>query len=709
MLAFKYGITVEHKTPLPIKVHQCLFGYEDGHRLLESSLQLPNDAESILLKLSDLAPGVNDFNIESYWTGFPLTSFKYYALLKTWPAPEMPRPGCVWTHVVLISFSDIARFNDLTILKKYLVRPNLNSQHKEYLQPILIDAIEHERVESVYDSQRSYENLLKVIRAVYSLEKPSILFADTDELDTSVFRVWSQQWPRLRRSFSFRTAGSISEKSIAGVDFDLRILPQSSSYSSTEEQSLCLESEYWEAVAIKDALSSQPTDFRRFLWRYGSDINKGRERFIFLADLYVSIHQDSLVTKSYKDILFRVAQILPEPEDGKALKSDLIEGESNIYSLIPGVDSLDSLIFFIRNPKIKGLSLSKDSTFSYLRHLWPTRSEEIIAITEEAINKKFNLRHNLLMQLVELTKADSFLADTDGYPNLRYSLITEKPSLLNSDNLLSVDQPELSKLLDLLPDDQQLAEQVIERLINLSDNNVSNTMFERFPNIVMQRVVDTVKVNSSNHDKELPSVWLQTLAVHANIFLSGGYIENLQSMKLLAIFADVLGYRNLDVHNAGPLPWASALVKANKDIFGKNQDKFYAFLLMIAIEKPKHGCELLFELTFEHLHSALAYNKLETETQNTIIEFLPTTHWWQQWDLCHRLRVAVVNAYVDNKLDKVSFNRLTNIHELADSLEELLRNKKNGRSYLKKKVSASKRKRISSKKKAHQKRFIDKI
>jgi hypothetical protein len=45
--------------------------------------------------------------ISGYLTGYPLTESGYYAFARTWPAPEMPRPGCVWTHTILIEFSDI--------------------------------------------------------------------------------------------------------------------------------------------------------------------------------------------------------------------------------------------------------------------------------------------------------------------------------------------------------------------------------------------------------------------------------------------------------------------------------------------------------------------------------------------------------------------------------------------------------------------------
>ena len=84
-----------HTGGLVPTVHQCLFGYDDGHRMLSSSLPLSRAGSSLLLLLSDLEPGIQLGHVDSYWTGLPVATDKVYALLRTWAAPEMPRPGCV--------------------------------------------------------------------------------------------------------------------------------------------------------------------------------------------------------------------------------------------------------------------------------------------------------------------------------------------------------------------------------------------------------------------------------------------------------------------------------------------------------------------------------------------------------------------------------------------------------------------------------------
>src|SRR6266446_4309451 len=111
-----------------ITIHQCVFGYNDGHRLLAASSHLLPDTLSLLLLLSDLAPGVFFGSAEGYWTGVPLPSVKAYMLARTWPAPELPRPGCVWTHSLLIGFTELAALEDVSGLNSLFQRPRAESQ-----------------------------------------------------------------------------------------------------------------------------------------------------------------------------------------------------------------------------------------------------------------------------------------------------------------------------------------------------------------------------------------------------------------------------------------------------------------------------------------------------------------------------------------------------------------------------------------------------
>ena len=107
-----------------IKVHQALHRYSDKHRQLACSARLaPQDAKLVLV-MSDVSGSGVASEGSSYLTGYPLSEGGMYALARTWSAPEMPRPGCVWTHTLFIDFPDLAAIATPSRLAKLFARPD---------------------------------------------------------------------------------------------------------------------------------------------------------------------------------------------------------------------------------------------------------------------------------------------------------------------------------------------------------------------------------------------------------------------------------------------------------------------------------------------------------------------------------------------------------------------------------------------------------
>src|SRR5207249_781669 len=72
---------------------------------------------------TDLPESVPATGFAPYLTGFPLDGTNFYALARTWHATEVPRPGCVWTHTLLIDLADLAGIPDLGTLSILHNRP----------------------------------------------------------------------------------------------------------------------------------------------------------------------------------------------------------------------------------------------------------------------------------------------------------------------------------------------------------------------------------------------------------------------------------------------------------------------------------------------------------------------------------------------------------------------------------------------------------
>lgn len=202
-----------------MKIDQCLFGYDDGHRLLASSLSLEEDT-SLLTELSDLAPGTVFGKSEGYWTGLPVASLGCYVLMRTWAAPEMPRPGCVWTHALLIKPTLLESFSDLSFLQSLVTKPNVLFDRKSYSEPLEI------KLSDVYSREEKVNDVIvrNLLLSLYETGNTTVQISSPGELDIPLFAVWSQQWPRLRRNFRFQTAASRSIRTNSSTRFDIMAL-----------------------------------------------------------------------------------------------------------------------------------------------------------------------------------------------------------------------------------------------------------------------------------------------------------------------------------------------------------------------------------------------------------------------------------------------------------------------------------------------------
>ena len=662
-----------------IEVHQCLYGYQDGHRLLSSSLRLPQEAAATLLLLSDLAPGLSLPAGKGYWTGIPLQSIKSYALMYTWLAPEMSRPGCVWSHVLIVSFADMARFSDLSVLSDRVKRPDILHGF-EYYSSTLSLASSIELFDISKSSQLGREKVLKVIRSLYSEPGKGRVNGFLGEFDLIIFAVWSQQWPRLRRKFSFRTALSATDSNSSKKIFDISVALDSESQrsvSAVEAEGV----EQWEKVAVDDILHPHETDFRRFLWRYGSDLRMGHRRFKFLTQLYIVTRTNNLKGNDSRRILERVMRDLPNPDEGKMLKNDLV-GRSK-YSMLPALDFIETLAFYIATSKTEFLPELSDEAFDAIALEWEDRSDEILSIAEVASQHNTWRGERILERLAPLMKSATFLSSTENKPNLRKFFLASQPSLLDSEELVKLKGDYLLELISYIPENNEiLIRRILRRILIVDDVRVAAEVMYRFQKFTVEATVAAIEKAFLRGHLDVPNAWLDELSKQHDLLFDGGFIEQSQTTSALMLYASMVGYCSPKVLHVGPNPWAESIRSARDNLVGRERKKFLCFLLELALRRPIPGSEELFELSFESTHEDLKYSNLGSDLTYELLRYLPTLSWFSNWDNCLRLRVGVVEAYVKGKLDVKSFKRLgsNKLHEqLLSTLEDL----KGGAAFLK--------------------------
>lgn len=308
---------------LKIFINQALHGYQNGHQLLAASTSLSLSAKRLLLFQSDLNGSIVP-GFENYITGYPIKESNLYVFARTWYAPEMERPGCVWTHSLIIDFSDIGKLPDLSVLTGFFKRPkyeNYDFYDKSIEFIVTLDRLEQRSEVS--------SDMKKIMTCLYEFpDKTCFLPQESSQkYEETILEIWNEQWPRLRRNFTFCT-GALSLKSLDNEEYDLQVIPEGIT-NSINRQSRKPAFVNFENTEFGNWLSIfkdyDKLKIRKFLWTFGADIDGKRANYIPLLRLFHAIHSDNfdlLKISSYLNSYF------PDVEKGKYLKKKLFGANS---------------------------------------------------------------------------------------------------------------------------------------------------------------------------------------------------------------------------------------------------------------------------------------------------------------------------------------------------------------------------------------------
>lgn len=183
------------------RLHQTLHGYNCGHHLLASSIKLSDKSVRKMEKLSDLSGNVMIEGFEQYYTGYYLAEEHYYVVACTWYAPEMNRPGCVWTHSLLIKEETISNWKqNIVELMSLFRRPQDNNSFELYEKEIVPQC--SEKNSPVLDR----EKMKYIMWAIWGKSYPVIVPVDkANEFINELLSMLFCQYANIRKGFSFST------------------------------------------------------------------------------------------------------------------------------------------------------------------------------------------------------------------------------------------------------------------------------------------------------------------------------------------------------------------------------------------------------------------------------------------------------------------------------------------------------------------------
>lgn len=638
-----------------IIVHQALHGYVEGHRELATSIRLkPRDAKTVLV-LSDIASSGLRIGSDGYLTGYPLTDSGYYALARTWSATEIKRPGAVWTHTLLIEFADLPMLRDAQILLRHFNRPSLDSARAigaDFGDPISIEEFATTTVHASWHETMSWSRQL--IAALYSLPTDQVVSpappAGSEDAESAVLSIWSQQWPRLRRTFRFCTMTS-TDRSADKTGFDLQLLPESERAVRSRfpgavfagEESLARAP--WIDYAFQDLKFPQSSGLREFLQRVGGDVASGRRAFAPLVRLHML-----LTGEPSSDMDWSEALQLLDSELGPAAVSarGLVVSAAARNALTLDASTLDLVL---RNLDLLSDHDLEQSAVALGTAAWRDTPERLARLQEGS-----RAENEIVTSTLTTLDERELLAGLEVAPQLVGAALRSRPTLAKSSALWRTGPRVLEQALRAAASAPDIVNAAFNELLQRNDDDLIRIATSALTvDDLWRSLAPALERQDRSTEQLLPwlRVGLRDVGAVAHV-LTSGTLTRRQALATIArnTFPDAIP------NDYGDDPWVIANRQSTGMLARDDSIFLSSYLLARALGTRSRNCADLVEASFDEIYGAAAQNQIGWDAWSLLEERLPQPNYWQKWDHCKQLRYGIAQLYVRRDLSPASFARL---------------------------------------------------
>lgn len=663
------------KQTVVLSVHQALHGYSDGHRQLAASVQLkPRDSKTMLV-LSDISgPGAR-LDDAGYLTGYPLAESKFYALARTWAAPEMPRPGCVWTHTLLIDFADLAALDDPSVVLAMFRRPSANISMIEYgsarrLPQTLLP------IRGLSAEATSFAK--QVLAGLYGRPQKRVIATKPADMDVDqvVMALWAQQWPRLRRAFRFCTH-SAADRSFEASPCDLQFLP-------SQDRSLRVRfqdaydigeapppDDAWLDDAVTDLAQADTKGLRSFLRRVGGDVDSGREAFAALCRLHVLLSE----LASDPSAIVGAIEVLENElisDQARSARGVVATAALRVIDGHPdrALDFLDQNLEFA-DPAVVSLSGARLGSELWKRN--PVRFAQWLEGTD--------IRRDLAVRGLAALTSDELVDELVHVPGLASVVLAQRADIVAHPKFWSREVAPIDEAFAVLKSAERLREPALTAAITAGRADVSERAVREVGAGAVLGIVANLFVDAAVDQQGLKPWMTAGVSEPAAVaqHLAGGTARSWAWLSVLSrtVLPDALP------NAAGRDPWIVAVQALGPTPTGdRSLITFFAHLFARALGYKSTNPAELAQIAFEPLYRAAAADVLPDEAWRL---FEPRLSWGLNWfnsDRCPRLRMAVTDLFVDRDLSPRIFSHIVGDNGLFEPVAETMARTGKGRRYL---------------------------
>jgi hypothetical protein len=650
----------------PLKLQQALHGYSEGHRLLGSSIDLVGRDAKIMLMMSDASGPAAVIGDDGYLTGYPLPESGYYAFARTWSAPEMPRPGCVWTHTILVEFSDIPALRSASRLLGLFRRPRGKDSGYDEALTLASEG-------SANASPPDPDVARRILWAIYGNPSRPIVMSilGQRERDELVLAVWDQQWPRLKRAFRFCTL-SFADRSAGGNVFDLQFLPSSERIPRAQFRTALdadrseVEISHWLEDAVSDLQDGPAGDLRRFLRTAGSDVS-GREAFVPLASLHALSKHFADAPDSVEVAISLLEHAIPDSQghSARALITRAVSAEP--YHLSPV-----ALQFVVRNFDLIDKGEAAASAERIGKALWGSDPGKVVELLSDESD-----RRQIADRALATLPLPALLQGAVAVPQHREALFDARPDLGTEAAFWSLPDAWSAASLRRAAEHADLAPAIVAAMLRSERPSVREACAVFGRENVLRRLVGLVD-GGEPLPPDAARAWLLEACSDPNAVARCLSEESIRASTLETLSRVISP--DFVPNDFGDDPWLIALGRTEG--LGLQNLYLLSFVLARAFGRRTRNCAGLVRIVFDKVYAATARSALPDDAWRLLDDRLYKPFFWASWDRCARIRRTTVDLFVNRELDQRSFLQITSRDDIFELLVGIAAESYSGQKYL---------------------------
>ena len=335
----------------------------------------------------------------------PLDEIALYALCFTWSAPEAPRPGAVWSHVLLVEPKHFELSASIGLLQERARRP------KPYGLDYYSTPLDLGNGQVAIGSP-SPSLIEAILTAMYGEGESIVVHKSLTESEQALFAVWEAQWPKLRSRFKFRTRESARVSSSSGVVVARRVR------GMTRQGELPQRKE-WITRLTTSIATKQPSPLSRFLNAFGpTDIPKA-STVGALAQIYCHVESENRTA-----VREALESRYPDERSGRELKEQLFGRPAGSWWTLTEASRLSAILEACSNAwDLEALALERRLSN------WIQRNGVCQLIKGLRQDGPEPIREALLNALIECGKPSDAVQVARTSPGLAAKWLAKKPSV----------------------------------------------------------------------------------------------------------------------------------------------------------------------------------------------------------------------------------------------------------------------------------------